>query len=77
MTVRDLTAADECALALDGARFAAKYGARKPRLDEELVFFCHVGHRSQVAGEVAAEAGYERVFNYTGSWVDWVSRSDW
>lgn len=43
----------------------------KPALDQELVFYCAAGRRAKAAADVAAEAGYENLGVYTGSFTDW------
>ncbi len=40
----------------------------------ELVVYCHIGSRSQVAAELLRSAGYD-ARNYAGSWHEW-SRSE-
>jgi adenylyltransferase/sulfurtransferase len=45
--------------------------------DEELVFFCHVGGRSQqVAGFLAQQRGFTNVANMLGGIEDWSLRID-
>lgn len=45
--------------------------------DEELVFFCHVGGRSQqVASYLAYERGFTNVANMLGGIEDWSLRID-
>jgi thiosulfate/3-mercaptopyruvate sulfurtransferase len=40
----------------------------------EVVVYCHVGSRSQVAAQLLRELGYD-ARNYAGSWHEW-SRTD-
>jgi len=40
----------------------------------EVVFYCRSGVRSKAAAGLAAQAGYEGVGEYRGSWVEWVER---
>lgn len=35
------------------------------------MFYCKAGVRSRFAADLAKRAGYERVGEYRGSWVDW------
>lgn len=41
----------------------------------EVVCYCHVGSRSEVAAQLLAAAGY-RARNYAGSWHEWSRRHD-
>ena len=43
----------------------------KPKSDTEVIFYCKAGVRSRAAAGMAREAGYERVGEYPGSWMDW------
>ena len=36
------------------------------------MFYCKAGGRSAAAGGLAKQAGYEKVGEYRGSWLDWV-----
>ncbi|CCU76964.1 putative protein of RHOD superfamily [Blumeria hordei DH14] len=49
-------------------------GLRFPQKDVELVFFCRSGLRSAQAAELAMLAGWNKVGNYVGSWLDWEKR---
>ncbi|EPQ66932.1 Bgt-4360 [Blumeria graminis f. sp. tritici] len=49
-------------------------GLRFPDKDVELVFFCRSGLRSAQAAELAMLAGWNKVGNYVGSWLDWEKR---
>lgn len=35
------------------------------------MFFCRAGVRSRAAAELAKTAGWEKVGEYPGSWLDW------
>ncbi|KAI1765493.1 Rhodanese-like protein [Hypoxylon sp. FL1150] len=55
--------------------FEMRYGTPRPDPDEtELVFYCKAGVRSRAAATIAREAGYKKVGEYPGSWVDWVGK---
>lgn len=55
---------------------AAQWVGTLPR-DEELVFFCHHGGRSQqVAQYLAMQAGYSNVANMLGGIDEWSRRID-
>ncbi|KAF1809441.1 YOR285W-like protein, partial [Eremomyces bilateralis CBS 781.70] len=61
-------------LFLPPAEFADRFGMPKPQETQELVFYCKAGVRSKAAAEMARRAGYGRVGEYKGSWVDWVGK---
>ncbi|TFY69061.1 hypothetical protein EVJ58_g634 [Rhodofomes roseus] len=61
-------------LHLNPAAFKQKFGFEKPRLSQEVVFYCRSGKRSATACDVAKRNGYTNLFNYQGSWLDWTSR---
>jgi len=54
--------------------FMEKHGFDKPRLAEEIVFYCRSGKRSATACDIAKRNGYTNLFNYEGSWLDWVKK---
>ncbi|KAH9908599.1 Rhodanese-like domain-containing protein [Xylariomycetidae sp. FL2044] len=54
--------------------FEDRYGFERPPPDRELVFYCKAGVRSRAAAGIAREAGWKRVGEYPGSWVDWVGK---
>lgn len=62
------------ALLLSEEDFQDRFGFQKPPLDKEIVFFCKAGVRSRAAAQLAKQAGYERVGEYKGSWLDWERR---
>ncbi|TFY81106.1 hypothetical protein EWM64_g2903 [Hericium alpestre] len=59
---------------LDPAKFEQQFGYKKPKLNQEVVFYCRSGKRSSTASDVAKRNGYTNIFNYKGSWLDWVQR---
>jgi len=61
-------------LQLDPVKFEEKHGFRKPKVEQEVVFYCRSGKRSSTASDVAKRNGYENILNYEGSWLDWVKR---
>ena len=78
----DVREPDEHALAqIEGAELLPLSQAQEwietlPR-DQELVFFCHVGGRSQqVAGFLAQQRGFTNVANMLGGIEDWSLRID-
>ncbi|KAG2075235.1 Rhodanese-like protein [Suillus decipiens] len=54
--------------------FKAQHGFEKPRKQQEVVFYCRSGARSASACDIARRNGYENIFNYEGSWLEWTSR---
>ncbi|KAA1468600.1 Rhodanese-like protein [Dentipellis sp. KUC8613] len=61
-------------LQLDPAAFQKKFGYEKPGRNQEVVFYCRSGKRSSSASDVAKRNGYTNIYNYKGSWLDWVQR---
>lgn len=67
--------------AIEGAELlpmsrAQEWVASLPR-DEELVFFCHHGQRSQYLAQVlATQLGFKHVSNMLGGIEDWAARID-
>jgi rhodanese-related sulfurtransferase len=51
--------------------FFERFGFAKPRRDDEVVFYCKAGVRSRGAAGLAEQAGYAKVGEYRGSWLDW------
>ncbi|EIN13570.1 endoplasmic reticulum protein, partial [Punctularia strigosozonata HHB-11173 SS5] len=62
------------ALALDKATFKERFGFNKPGTKQEVTFYCRSGKRSASAADVAKRNGYTNLRNYSGSWLDWVSK---
>jgi 3-mercaptopyruvate sulfurtransferase SseA len=59
---------------LSAEEFEERFGFEKPGLGTEMVFFCKAGVRSRAAAQLAKRAGYEKVGEYGGSWMDWVEK---
>ncbi|KAK8051052.1 rhodanese domain-containing protein [Apiospora rasikravindrae] len=52
--------------------FEDRFGFARPRPHEdEVVFYCKAGVRSRAAAGIAREAGWKKVGEYPGSWVEW------
>ncbi|GKT50188.1 thiosulfate sulfurtransferase TUM1 [Colletotrichum spaethianum] len=51
--------------------FEERYGFPRPGKDTELVFYCKAGVRSRAAAALAKEAGWTKVGEYPGSFLDW------
>ncbi|OJD29155.1 rhodanese-like protein [Diplodia corticola] len=56
---------------LPADEFEERFGFQKPTAGNEVVFYCKAGVRSSSAAALAQQAGYERVGEYRGSWLDW------
>jgi thiosulfate/3-mercaptopyruvate sulfurtransferase len=54
-------------LALTAQELRARLG---PPDGQELVAYCHSGSRSELAGQILRDAGYD-ARNYRGSWHEW------
>ena len=59
------------AMLLPADEFEDRFGFEKPRADQEVVFYCRAGVRSSAAAQVAEQAGYQRIGEYRGSWLEW------
>ncbi|KAK5020439.1 hypothetical protein LTR60_000513 [Cryomyces antarcticus] len=59
------------ALFLGEEEFEDRFGFGKPDKSKEVVFYCKAGVRSSAAAGMAAQAGYTKVGEYRGSWLDW------
>lgn len=58
-------------LFLPAEEFEDRFGFEKPTADTEVVFYCKAGVRSRAAARVARMAGWQKVGEYPGSWLDW------
>ncbi|KAJ8077327.1 Thiosulfate sulfurtransferase rdl2, mitochondrial [Marasmius tenuissimus] len=54
--------------------FQEKYGFPKPQKIQEVIFYCRSGKRSASASDIAKRNGYSNIYNYEGSWLEWVSK---
>lgn len=54
--------------------FEDRFGFPRPARDAEVVFYCKAGVRSRAAAGLAREAGWTRVGEYPGSWLDWFEK---
>lgn len=59
-------------LLLPADEFEERFGFEKPRAEQELVFYCKAGVRSNAAARLAGQVGFANVAEYRGSWMDWV-----
>lgn len=51
--------------------FLDLYGFEKPAPSDHLIMYCKAGIRARTAAGLAQHAGYEKVSEYPGSWLDW------
>lgn len=54
--------------------FADRFDFTRPPPDSPVVFYCKAGVRSRAAAALARDAGWSRVAEYPGSWLDWAAR---
>ncbi|KAL1883789.1 hypothetical protein VTK73DRAFT_8325 [Phialemonium thermophilum] len=66
------TAPDSFHISAD--EFEDRFGYPRPSPDTEVVFYCKAGVRSRAAAGLARDAGWSRVGEYPGSWLDWVEK---
>ncbi|KAF4959192.1 hypothetical protein FGADI_1836 [Fusarium gaditjirri] len=51
--------------------FEDMYGFQRPAKNKELVFYCKAGVRARAAAQLAHHAGWNKIGDYAGSWLDW------
>ncbi|KAF5529323.1 heat shock 67B2 [Fusarium mexicanum] len=51
--------------------FEDMYGFQRPAKNKELVFYCKAGVRARAAAQLAHYAGWNKIGDYAGSWLDW------
>lgn len=56
---------------ISAEEFEDRFGFERPGKEQEVVFYCKAGVRSRAAAELAKQAGWEKVGEYAGSWLDW------
>ncbi|ROW14547.1 hypothetical protein VPNG_03228 [Cytospora leucostoma] len=54
--------------------FEDRFGYARPDKDAEVVFYCKAGVRSRALAGLARDAGWTKVGEYPGSWLDWVGK---
>lgn len=47
-------------LYMHAVEFEKKFGFKKPRREQEIVFYCRSGVRAATAGDIAKKNGYEK-----------------
>uniref|UniRef100_A0A3Q3RFU4 Rhodanese domain-containing protein n=1 Tax=Mastacembelus armatus TaxID=205130 RepID=A0A3Q3RFU4_9TELE len=66
----------EDALTMNPDEFQTKYGATKPTLHApELVFYCQLGRRGEMATSKAHKLGYVNPQNLTGGYKGWSEKN--
>ncbi|RKU47213.1 hypothetical protein DL546_008253 [Coniochaeta pulveracea] len=58
---------------ISSEEFEDRFGFPRPDKDSEVVFYCKSGVRSRGAAGIAKDAGWKKVGEYPGSWMDWFS----
>ncbi|ORY89109.1 Rhodanese-like domain-containing protein [Leucosporidium creatinivorum] len=61
-------------LGRDEVDFVRRHGFPKPSTTQKVILYCRSGRRSNIALEICKGAGYERVRNYPGSWLEWTEK---
>ncbi|KAM0199621.1 hypothetical protein ACHAPI_003384 [Fusarium lateritium] len=54
--------------------FEDMYGFERPDKTKELLFYCKAGVRARAAAQLAQHAGWKKVGDYPGSWLDWETK---
>ncbi|RDW91078.1 hypothetical protein BP5796_02243 [Coleophoma crateriformis] len=54
--------------------FEDRFGYSRPGTDKEVIFYCKAGVRSKAAAELARQAGWKKIGEYPGSWLDWTEK---
>lgn len=58
-------------LHISDADFEDMYGFARPSKDKTLIFYCKAGVRARSAAALAQHAGWSKIGEYPGSWLDW------
>ncbi|XP_065803483.1 thiosulfate:glutathione sulfurtransferase isoform X2 [Muntiacus reevesi] len=64
----------ESALQMEPAAFKGLYSAEKPKLEDNLIFFCQMGKRGLQATQLAQSLGYKGARNYEGAYREWLQK---
>ncbi|KIW94804.1 uncharacterized protein Z519_04781 [Cladophialophora bantiana CBS 173.52] len=55
--------------------FEERFGWEKPSQDDEVIFYCKAGVRSQAAARLAGQAGFGgKIGEFPGSWSEWAEK---
>ena len=56
---------------LNEERFREDFEFERPKKEDNVIFYCRTGERSQAATQIAVEKGFKKARNYSGSIYDW------
>lgn len=59
---------------ISAEEFEDRFDFARPPPDADVVFYCKAGVRSRAAAAIAREAGWSRIGEYPGSWMDWAAK---
>jgi len=62
------------ALQMKENEFESKWDFKKPKENDEMIFYCRSGRRSEEACRVAISLGYKDAKNYNGSANEWFKK---
>ncbi|XP_053684044.1 rhodanese domain-containing protein CG4456-like isoform X1 [Sabethes cyaneus] len=68
------TVTEELKLSPDA--FEAKYGRKKPAVNDPVIFSCRSGVRAGEAANQADKLGFKNVKNYVGSWLEYAQKNN-
>ncbi|KAJ4300462.1 Thiosulfate sulfurtransferase rdl2, mitochondrial [Collariella sp. IMI 366227] len=54
--------------------FEDRFGYPRPARDAEVLFYCRSGVRSRAAAGLAQDAGWTKVGEFPGSWLEWFEK---
>ncbi|KAH7137128.1 Rhodanese-like domain-containing protein [Dactylonectria estremocensis] len=60
---------------IDNEDFELLYGFSRPEKNAELLFYCKAGVRARAAANLARDAGWAKVGEYPGSWLEWEAQN--
>ncbi|KAB5572114.1 Rhodanese-like domain-containing protein [Coniochaeta sp. 2T2.1] len=60
---------------ISAEEFEDRFAFPRPDKDSEVVFYCKAGVRSRGAAGIAREAGWKKVGEYPGSWLEWFEKN--
>ncbi len=62
------------AMQLPDEQFERKFHFPKPKQNQFIVCMCRSGRRSLVVANILKELGYQQVYNYKGSALEWYNK---
>ncbi|XP_043915435.1 thiosulfate:glutathione sulfurtransferase [Protopterus annectens] len=66
----------EAALKRDDADFKQKYKINKPKLEDNIVFYCQMGRRGARSTDIAQSLGYKNAHNLAGGFQEWSAKEE-